>query len=135
MRRHGSHGSVEMDPTGGATAVPVAVLNTWSLDLKRDRADATCFGDTVKVSVQGLPSIEGKLEGIWDETLSPALFQVALGETAVFLKLIPSDLAPTFFFSGLAYLDTSIEVAHDGAIKTAGTFAGAGPWTMDPVVP
>jgi hypothetical protein len=134
MRRHGSHGSVEMDATGGATPAVVASLNTWSLDLKRDRADATCFGDTTKVSVQGLPAIEGKLEGIWDETLSPVLFGVALGEVAAFLKLVPSDLAPTYFFSGLAYLDTSIEVAHDGAIKVAGTFAGAGPWTMDPAV-
>ena len=124
-----------MDPTGGATPTAVATLNTWSLDLKRDRADATCFGDTVKQSVQGLPGIEGKLEGIWDETTSPVLFKASLGEIAVLLKLVPSDLAPTFFFTGLAYLDTSIEVAHDGAIKTAGTFAGAGPWTMDPAVP
>ena len=121
-----------MDSTGGATPVVVATLNTWSLDLKRDRADATCFGDTTKQSVQGLPAPEGKLEGIWDETTSPVLFKVALGEIAVLLKLIPSDLAPTFFFTGLAYLDTSIEVAHDGAIKTAGSFAGAGPWTMAP---
>lgn len=135
MRRHGSHGSVEMDATGGATPAVVASLNTWSLDLKRDRADATCFGDTTKVYVQGLPDISGKLEGVWDETLSPVLFGVALGEVAALLKLIPSDLAPTYFFSGLAYLDTGIEVAHDGAIKVSGTFAGAGPWTMDPVIP
>lgn len=124
-----------MDPTGGSTPVVVASLNTWSLDLKRDRADATCFGDTNKVAVQGLPDYQGKLEGIWDEAVSPALFEVALGEVAAFLKLIPSDLAPTYFFSGLAYLDTGIEVAHDGAIKVKGTFAGAGPWTMDPVGP
>lgn len=135
MRRHGSHGSVEMDPTGGSTPVVVASLNTWSLDLKRDRADGTCFGDLTKVSLQGLPAIEGKLEGIWDETVSPVLFGVALGEIAAYLKLVPSDLAPTYFFSGLAYLDTSIEVAHDGAIKTAGSFAGAGPWAMAPAAP
>src|SRR6476646_5876162 len=124
MRRHGSHGSVEMDPTGGALAVPVAALNSWSLDLKRDRADATCFGDTTKVSVQGLPAVEGKLEGIWDETESGVLFSVALGDTAALLKLIPSDLAPTYLFTGLAYLDAGIEVAHDGAIKVTGSFAG-----------
>jgi len=124
-----------MDPTGGALAVPVAALNQWSLEFKRDRADATCFGDTNKQYVQGLPDITGKIEGIWDETVSGVLFQVALGETAALLKLIPSDLAPTYLFTGLAYIDAGIEVAHDGAIKVTGTYAGAGPWTMEPAGP
>lgn len=124
-----------MDPTGGATAVPVAALNSWTLDMKRARADATCFGDTNMVSVQGLPKYEGKLEGVWDEAVSTVLFQVALGEVAALLKLIPSDLAPTYLFTGLAYIDAGIEVAHDGAIKVTGSFEGAGPWTMEPAGP
>lgn len=123
---------VEMDPTGGNTAVVVAALNTWSLDLKRDRADATCFGDTNKVWLQGLPDYAGKLDGIWDETASAVLFTAALGSTPVFLKLIPSSLAPTAMFSGPAFIDMGITVAHDGAIKIAGSFAGSGPWTMAP---
>lgn len=131
-RRHGSKGSVEMDPTGGATSVVVASLNSWSLDLGRDRADATCFGDTNKVYVQGLPNIEGEIGGIWDETASPALFDVALGDVAAFLKLIPSTLTPTYFFSGLAYIDAGIEVNADGAIAINGSFAAAGAWTMAP---
>jgi len=134
MRRHGSKGSVEMDPTGGATGVVVASLNSWSLDLARDRADATCFGDLNKVFVQGLPNVEGELGGIWDEVASQELFAVALGDTAAFLKLIPSTLASTYFFSGLAYIDAGIEVNADGAITVNGSFAAAGPWTMDPAV-
>jgi len=121
-----------MDPTGGATTVEVAALNSWTLDLKRDRADATCFGDTNKQYVQGLPDIKGDIGGIWDETASQALFDVALGDVAAFLKLVPSTIAPTYFFSGLAYIDASIEVKHDGAISIKGSFAGAGPWTMAP---
>lgn len=121
-----------MDPTGGATAVPVASLNTWSLDLSRDRADATCFGDTNKVWVQGLPNIEGEIGGIWDEAASPVLFDAALGDVPVLLKLIPSMITPTYLFTGLAYLDAGIEVAHDGAITVSGSFAAAGAWTMMP---
>lgn len=134
-RRHGSKGQVMMDPSGGSTPVEVAALNSWSLDLARDRADATCFGDTNKVYVQGLPNIEGELGGIWDEAESTALFDVALGDVAAFLKLVPSTLAATAFFSGLAYLDAGIEVNHDGAITVSGSFAAAGPWTMEPVGP
>jgi hypothetical protein len=124
-----------MDPTGGALAVVVASLNKWSLDMARDRADATCFGDTNKVYVQGLPDIKGDLGGIWDEANSQALFEVALGDVAALLKLIPSTLAPTYLFTGLAYLDAGIEVAHDGAITVKGSFVGAGPWTMEPAGP
>jgi hypothetical protein len=124
-----------MDPAGGTAYTPVAALNQWKLDLKRDRADATCFGDTNKVYVIGLPDMSGDLAGIWDETESPALFTVALGEDPVMLKLVPSTVAPTHFFSGLAYLDTSIEVKADGVITIKGTFAAAGPWTMDPAGP
>ena len=134
-RRHGSKGSVEMDPTGGSTAAVVASLNSWSLDLARDRTDATCFGDVNKVYVQSLPNIEGELGGIWDETASAVLFDVALGDIAAFLKLTPSTLAATYFFSGLAYIDAGIEVAVDGAIAVNGSFAAAGPWTMDPSTP
>lgn len=121
-----------MDPTGGATTVIVAALNSWTLDLKRDRADATCFGDTNKQYVQGLPDIKGDITGIWDETASQVLFDQALGEVAAFLKLIPSTLAPTYFFSGLAYIDAAIDVKHDGAISIKGSYAAAGPWTMAP---
>jgi len=126
-----------MDTSGSVTPTytPVAALKEWKLDLKRARADATCFGDPNKVYVQGLPDIAGDLTGVWDETESPVLFGVALGETAVMLKLIPSTLTPTYFFSGLAYLDTSIDVKADGVIEIKGTFAGAGAWTMDPPLP
>jgi hypothetical protein len=132
-RQHGSHGQVLMDPTGGSTTVAIASLNSWSLDLTRARADATCFGDTNLVWLQGLPSYEGEIGGIWDEAASPVLFEVALGSTAAMLKLIPSTLTPTYFFTGLAYMDASLEVAHDGAITITGSFAAAGSWTMEPV--
>ncbi len=131
-RRHGSKGEVMMDPAGGSATVIVAALNSWTLDLKRDRADATCFGDTNKQYVQGLPDIKGDITGIWDEAVSQVLFEQALGEVAAMLKLIPSSVAPTYFFTGLAYIDAAIEVKHDGAITIKGSFAGAGPWTMAP---
>jgi hypothetical protein len=54
-RRHGSYGEILMDddpPAEPAPPVPVLVasMNKWSLDLKRDRADVTAFGDTNKSS-------------------------------------------------------------------------------------
>ena len=61
--------------------------------------------------------------------------KVALGDAAVLLKLIPSTLAPTYLFTGLAYLDAGLEVNADGAVTVTGSFAAAGPWTMEPTTP
>jgi len=131
-RRHGSKGSIEMDPAGGSTTVEVGSLNSWSLDLERDKEDVTCFGDTNKQYVLGLPDIQGEIEGVWDEEQSPDFLRVALGEVPVTLKLVPSTTTPTHFFSGLAYLSAGIECPADGAVTINGSFVAAGPWTLEP---
>src|SRR5262249_44464334 len=130
-RIHGSHGQVMMDKTGGATAVAVASLNKWSLSMATDKVDVTCFGDTNKIYVQGLPDVKGSVGGFWDKT-DRSLFEVAMGTVAASLKLIPSSLAATYFFSGLAWLDASIDVSADGAVSVSGDFVAAGPWTIAP---
>lgn len=134
-RRHGSNGQILIDPTGGASPVIVASMNGWTLDLARDKVDVTSFGDRFKQYVQGLPDIKGTIKGWWDAAASRSLFSVALGETPVTLKLIPSLLDASDFFAGPAYLDTSIEVAADGAVAINGNFAGAGDWSTPGAVP
>ena len=131
-RRHGSKGSVKMDPTGGATTVAIGALNAWTLSLERDKADVTCFGDTTKQYVLGLPDVSGDIKGVWDEALSPELIRVALGEVPVMLELIPSTTTPTHMFKGLAYLATGIDCPADGAVTMNGSFVGAGDWTLEP---
>ena len=132
LRRHGSKGQVLMDPEGTITYVAIASLNGWTLDMTRDRVDVTAFGDTNKTYVQGLADIKGTIKGWWEALASRPLFDVALGDVPCGLKLVPSELDPTAFFSGLAYLDASVEVAADGAVSLSGSFGAAGPWTIDP---
>jgi len=131
-RRHGSTGQVKMDPTGGSTTVVVGDLNKWTIDLSRDKADVTCFGDTNKQYVLGLPDIQGEIGGVWNEASTPDFLRVALGNEPVMLELIPSTLTPTHMFTGLAYLDAGMEVAADGAVTIDGSFVAAGPWTLEP---
>ena len=131
MRIHGSKGQVQMDPTGGVTVVPVASLNKWSLELARDKVKVTAFGDTNHQYVQGLPDIKGSLAGFWDSD-DPVFFDVAAGDVAAMLHLIPSTLQPTFYWKGLAYLDAKIDVDANGAVTTGGTFVAAGPWEREP---
>ena len=98
-------------------------MNKWNLDLKRDRADVTSFGDRNKSYVQGLPDIAGSLGGFWDAP-NVELFDVALGEEPAFLKLVPSSLDTTYFFSGMAFIDANIDVDSGGAVTTRRVVCG-----------
>lgn len=134
-RMHGSHGSVEMGSPGSPTT-SIASLNAWSLSMARDRVDVTAFGDTNKQYVQGLPDIKGTFGGFYDHAAgSPdtgnaaVLFDAAEGSTAVLLKLFPSSLDATSYWSGEAYIDASIDVSATGAVTISGSFVAAGDWT------
>ena len=131
MRYHGQYGQVKLDPTGvgGATAVLVASLNSWTLDLSRDKVDVTSFGDTNKMSVVGLPSYKGSLGGFYDDE-DLAIFGVALGDAPAFLELVPARLNATIFFSGKAFIDANVSVTASGSVNVTGAFEAAGNWDM-----
>lgn len=131
-RIHGKHGEVQMDATGGSTPVAVADLNAWTLDMSKDRVEVTAFGDTNKQRVAGLPDYSGTLGGWWNSASSPAFFDAVLGDIAVMLHLIPDNVEPTNYFSGLANLDGSVNVSATGAVSIAGKWDAAGNWTMAP---
>jgi hypothetical protein len=132
-RQHGSHGQVSIDPAGTTTYAPIASLNAWTLNSERDLVDVTAFGDTNKQYVQGLPDLKGTYGGWWDPTTTPTeIFDIVFGSVPVGLKLVPSTLTATAFFSGLAYLDGSIEVSATGAVSITGNWAAAGPWALAP---
>jgi predicted secreted protein len=130
-RRHGKNGEVMMDPTGSTTYVAVASLNSWTLDAASDNVDVTCFGDTNKQYVKGLPDYKGDIGGVWDAA-DVSIFDAAFAGTPVGLKLIPSTLDAAAFFSGLGYVDAGIDCPADGAVTIKGTWVAAGNWTMAP---
>jgi hypothetical protein len=131
MRYHGQYGQVKLDPSGagGATALVVASLNSWTLDLSRDKVDVTSFGDTNKMSVVGLPGYKGSLGGFYDDE-ELTIFNVALGDAPAFLELIPAKLNATIFFSGKAFIDANISVTASGSVNLTGAFEAAGSWAM-----
>jgi len=120
-----------MDPTGGVTVVALANLNTWSLDMKKDRVDVTAFLDTNKVSVLGLPDFSGSLGGWWDSS-AVALMDAIMGDIAVKLHLVPDSAAPTFLWKGKAYIDGNINVSSTGAVSVGGSYVAADSWVMEP---
>jgi hypothetical protein len=131
-RIHGKSGSVKMDPTGvgTATAVAVASLDKWDLDMKKDKVKVTSFGDTNQVYVDGLPDLSGNYSGFYDPEDGLVIFDVIFGTVKPYLELIPSTLAATVFFGGKALMDGKISVDANGAVTIGGSFVAAGPWVI-----
>lgn len=136
MIKSGRYGQVLYDPAGVAPGTPVEIisLNNWKLSLKTDRIDVTCFGDENKVYVPGMKDVSGSVAGFWNSE-ELALFDAADAPTPGLLKLVPNNTEPTFFWTGLAYMDADIETPVDGAPAVSGTFSAAGPWSREPVAP
>lgn len=136
MIKTGRDGQVLWDPAGVAPGTPVVVvsLNNWKLSLKTDRIDVSCFGDVNRVYVPGLKDVSGSLGGYWNSE-ELALVEAADMDTPGLLKLVPHASEPTFFWSGLAYMDADIDTSVDGAPALSGTFSAAGPWSREPVIP
>jgi hypothetical protein len=136
-RMHGMHGQVQLTDSPEVT---LAALNSWTLDQTRDLVDVTSFGDTNKTYVVGLSDLKGTLGGFYDPgDGSPAtggnaedFFGAAEGDTPVNLKLMPSTLLTTVYWTGPAYLNgATINVSATGAITITGGFAASGAWTRN----
>jgi hypothetical protein len=131
-RLHGKNGAIKMDPTGvgGPTAVLVASLNKWDLDMATDKVKVTCFQDTNQVYVAGLPDIKGTYAGCYDPADGLVIFDVISGNVAPWLEMIPDLSVPTLMFSGKGLMDGKISVDSNGAITIGGAFVANGPWTL-----
>jgi hypothetical protein len=129
--KSGRDGQILYDPTGAGPGVLIVSMNGWKLSQKTDKTNVTCFGDTNKVYVPGLPDISGTLKGFWN-SVERTIFEAAQATVPGLLELVPNSTEPTFKWSGLAYLNADIDTNVDGAPTVAGEFMAAGPWTMEP---
>jgi hypothetical protein len=130
MIKTGRYGKVSWDPTGAVTPtlVEIVSIKAWKGDFKTEDEDVTCFGDANKVYVPGLMDISGSFDGHWNSA-ELALFEAAMSPTPGTLQLMPNSTEATFVWSGLAYMDASIDCSLS-APKVTGTFKAAGPWTV-----
>jgi hypothetical protein len=125
----GRYGQIKYDPSGvgGVSLVAIISLNAWKLEMKTAKQEVSCFGDTNKVYVPGLMDLTGSVDGFWNSA-DVTIFHAAQAPTPGLLELMPNNTEPTFKWTGLAYLDASIDCSMD-APKVKGDFMAAGPWT------
>jgi hypothetical protein len=138
MIHAGRDGQVKWDPAGGAGAASEALLSikAFSISLKTEKINVTCFQDQNRVYVPGMPDISGTLTGFWNSD-DMALVTAARATSPGYLVLIPhtndlnSDAIPEpHAFEWLAYLDAEINTDVEGAPELTGQILAAGTWTL-----
>lgn len=125
---HGRRGVVYLSSSGTGTAVNVANLSEWSLEMSTDRVEVTAFGDANKTYVQGLKDVTGSFTGYFDDVATATLLTGADSSDGVKLYLYPSSDATARYFYGPAWLDFSISVGVNAAVTIEGSFAANGSW-------
>lgn len=122
---HGRRGRLYVGITSSASsAEPVANLNGWSVDFSTDDVEVTCYGDSNKVYVSGLPDASGTFKGFFDSG-SAQLYTAASDGDARRFYLYPSNANTGQFWSGTAIFDFSVESDVGDAVKVSGNWKAA----------
>lgn len=126
-RIHGRNGRLYAAITSGGTAEPIAFLSKWSVSFASDTVDVTAFGDTNKVTVQGLPSTSGSFSGFYDNATAQ-LYTAATDGVARKCYLY-TDTSSSQYWFGTATFDFSIDADVNGAVTVSGDWNAASAWT------
>ena len=119
--------AVDLNNASPAVPIPIASLNAFTLSLKQDFEDVSCFLDLNKVYVPGLRDISGTVGGFWNSADMTVINMTNLPTPAT-LDLQPNQ-NEGFAFQGLAYMDADINCSL-AAPKITGNFRAAGPWAL-----
>ena len=128
-RKHGRTGRLYADfsTSGGGSASPVASLKQWTIDFTTDKVDATCFGDTNKQYLAGLPDSSGTFAGLYDDATASAYAAAIDNGTnnARNFYLYPDTGNTGQYWFGTALFDFSIDGTVEGATAINGSWAAA----------
>lgn len=123
-RIHGRNGRIYMGLASGGTAEPVAFQAKWSIEFGVDKADATAFGDTNKVTVAGLPDVKGDFSGFFDDT-TVQTYTAATDGVARKFYLYPSTSNTGQYWFGTVNADFKVDGSVDGAVAVSSSWSAA----------
>lgn len=109
------------------SAEPIASISKFTLSGATERFDATCFGDTTKTYVSGLPDSSGSFSGIYDTSVN-ATFTAAQDGIARKFYFYPDTVgAVTAYYFGTGFFDFSADFDVAGLAGVSGNFSAATP--------
>lgn len=118
---HGRNATVVAWDSAGASQTISGDLNSWSLAWSRDNADVTTFSKDTIQRISGLRDVTFNIAGIWNSGGSALalLSNAASGSAHTLLKIYPSPITGSPFFTGCFLLSSYNE---DATVNAAVTF-------------
>ena len=130
LRLHGSKGAIFIGGASGGGGSLVTAKANWTYNRVRDTVEVTAFGDTSKRYVAGLPDASGTYAGFLDNDGDSLLS--AAGDDPVLLYLYSQlDPTPILVAHGSAFVDATVTVASNDAVRINGNFRASAAWTTD----
>jgi hypothetical protein len=125
--RAGREGRIYIDTSvaGDGSAQPVLSKNRWSLDQSTEQIETTCYGDTTRTYVTGLPNATGDFSGFWNDTDTSMYNLIATSVPRKFYVYPDRANAVTSYFFGTGYFSLSHEGPVDGAVSMTGNWVAA----------
>jgi hypothetical protein len=133
-RRIGAGGAIYLGGAVGGGGTRVTAKTQWTLNLSRDFADGSAFGDTNKRWFGGLRDTQGTYNGILDLD-GDALFDAAsLGPQLIYLY---ADDGTASFSEGVVlvgngsgFLDATVDCGLATMVTCNGAFRASSNWTF-----
>lgn len=124
-RIHGRKGQLYVGlASDTAVATPVTFLNQWSIDFTTDKVDVTCFGDTNKTYVSGLPDASGSFGGFYDDATAQ-LYTASQDGLARRFYLYPSNADTGDYWYGTGLFDFAATGNVSGGVDVSGNWSAA----------
>lgn len=124
-RIHGRRGRLYVGlASDSATPSPVAFLNSWAVEFTTDKVDVTCFGDTNKTYVSGLPDASGTYGGFYD-TDTAQLYTASQDGLARKFYLYPDTNDAGDYWYGTALFDFGASGSVSDGVSVSGSWAAA----------
>jgi len=108
------------------TAEPVSAIKCFEINANTDKYDATCFGDSTKTYVVGLPDSQGSFGGIYDTAQNPT-FTAAQDGVARKWYFYPDATVNTSYWFGSAFFDFATKFDVAGMAEVSGSWNAATP--------
>jgi hypothetical protein len=114
----------DVSAAGTSAAIPIANLNSWSINRTTDKIEVTSFGDSTKTYVVSLADAQGDFSGFWDTAGDQYKLSNAIDGGRKFY-IYPSVDDATKYWYGTAHWDVSVSSQVSGAVEVSGSWAAA----------
>jgi hypothetical protein len=118
---------VDVSSAANGAAVPIANLNSFSVNQTTDRTEVTAFGDSTKVYVVGLKDAQGDFSGFWDPdgALTRYVSDGASGGRKFYIYPQAGSSHVGTYWYGTGHFDLTTTSTVGGAVEISGSWAAA----------